>query len=157
LARGQFLQACSEILVVCADYFIASEIAYDCFLLAPPDYVDRLESILPGQLKHQLADRGCSGGLQEPVTLLEIMAGPPQTPCGHRIREGSGGGRILQAVWNRHESIRRAHDLLAPGLPRVNEDDTRSNSRTLHARAYGLHNPHAFNARASRQFRLIAI
>jgi hypothetical protein len=46
LARGQFLQACRESLVFCADYLIASEVAYDCFLLAPPDDVDRLESIL---------------------------------------------------------------------------------------------------------------
>jgi len=29
LARGQFLQACPEILVGCADYLIASEVAYD--------------------------------------------------------------------------------------------------------------------------------
>jgi hypothetical protein len=37
VARGQFLQACPEILVGCADYLIASEVAYDCFLLAPPE------------------------------------------------------------------------------------------------------------------------
>src|SRR5262249_46450931 len=36
LALGQFLQACREILVFCADYLIASEVAYDCFLPAPP-------------------------------------------------------------------------------------------------------------------------
>ena len=53
LARRQFLQACPEILVSCADYLIASEVAHDCFLLAPPDDVDCLESILLGQLKHQ--------------------------------------------------------------------------------------------------------
>src|SRR4030095_13056680 len=60
LARGQFLQARPEILVVCADYLIASEVAYDCFLLAPPDDVDCLESILLRQFKHQLPDAGCS-------------------------------------------------------------------------------------------------
>src|SRR6202140_64849 len=60
LARGPFLQACPEILVVCADYLIASEVANDCFLLAPPDDVDCLESILLRQLKHQLPDAGCS-------------------------------------------------------------------------------------------------
>ena len=43
LTRGQFLQACPEILVGCADYLITSEVAYDCFLLAPPDDVDCLE------------------------------------------------------------------------------------------------------------------
>jgi hypothetical protein len=37
IARGQFLQACPEILVGCADYLIASEVANDSFLLAPPD------------------------------------------------------------------------------------------------------------------------
>lgn len=37
LARGQFLQACREILVGCADYLIAAEVAYDCFLLAPAE------------------------------------------------------------------------------------------------------------------------
>src|SRR5438309_3759698 len=46
LARGQFLQACPEILVVCGDYLIASEVAYDRFLLAPPDDVDCLKSVL---------------------------------------------------------------------------------------------------------------
>ena len=60
LARGQFLQACPEILVGCSDYLIASEVADDCFLLAPPDDVDCLESILLCQLKHQLPDAGCS-------------------------------------------------------------------------------------------------
>jgi hypothetical protein len=30
-ARGQFLQACPEILVGCADYLIASEVANDSF------------------------------------------------------------------------------------------------------------------------------
>jgi hypothetical protein len=40
LARGQFLQARRKILVGRADNFIASEVAYDCFLLAPPDDVD---------------------------------------------------------------------------------------------------------------------
>ena len=59
LARGQFLQACPEILVGCADYLIASEVAYDCFLLAPPDNADCLESILLRQLKHQPPDAGC--------------------------------------------------------------------------------------------------
>ncbi len=39
---------------------IDSEVAYDCFLLAPPDDVDCLESILLRQLKHQLPDAGCS-------------------------------------------------------------------------------------------------
>ena len=60
LARGQFLQACGEIRFFCADYFIASEVAYDCFLLAPPVDVDCLESIMLRQLKHQLPDAGCS-------------------------------------------------------------------------------------------------
>src|ERR1700751_4196528 len=60
LARGQFLQACPEILGGCGDSLIASEFAYDCFLLAPPDDVDCLESILLRQLKHQLPDAGCS-------------------------------------------------------------------------------------------------
>ena len=60
LARGQFLQACLQILVGCADYLIASEVANDCFLVAPPDDVDCLESILLRQLKHQLPDTGCS-------------------------------------------------------------------------------------------------
>src|SRR5262245_66633504 len=58
LARSQFLQACPEILVGCADYLIASEVAYDCFLLAPPDDVDCLKSILLRQLIHQLPDPG---------------------------------------------------------------------------------------------------
>src|SRR5262249_23924877 len=60
LAGGQFLQACPKILVGCADYLIASEVAYDGFLFAPPDDVDGLESILPRQLKHQLPDARCS-------------------------------------------------------------------------------------------------
>jgi hypothetical protein len=34
-ARGQFLQACPEILVGCANYLIASEVADDRFLLVP--------------------------------------------------------------------------------------------------------------------------
>ena len=59
-ARGQFLQACPEILIVRGDYLIASEVPYDCFLLAPRDDVDCLESILLRQLKHQLPDAGCS-------------------------------------------------------------------------------------------------
>jgi len=63
LARGQLLQACPEILIGRADYLIASEVAYDCFLLAPPDDVDCLESILLRLLKHQLPDTGCSGRL----------------------------------------------------------------------------------------------
>ena len=46
LAPGQFLQAYPEILVGCADDLIASEVAYDRFLLAPSDDVDCLESIL---------------------------------------------------------------------------------------------------------------
>ena len=46
LAYGQFLQACPEILVGRTDDLIASEVADDCFLFAPPDYVDCLESIL---------------------------------------------------------------------------------------------------------------
>ena len=40
------MQACREILVGCADYLITSETAYDRFLLAPPDDIDRLESIV---------------------------------------------------------------------------------------------------------------
>src|SRR6202023_3708437 len=60
LARSQFLQACPEILVGCTDYLIASEVAYDCFLLAAPDDVDCFESILLRQLKHQFPDAGCS-------------------------------------------------------------------------------------------------
>jgi hypothetical protein len=60
LARGQFLYACPEILGGCADYLITSEVAYDCFLLAPPDDIDCLESILLRQLNHQLPDAGCS-------------------------------------------------------------------------------------------------
>src|SRR6202007_1002698 len=59
-ARSQFLQACPEILVGCTDYLIASEVAYDCFLLAAPDDVDCFESILLRQLKHPLPDPGCS-------------------------------------------------------------------------------------------------
>jgi hypothetical protein len=43
LARSQLLQACPEILVGCADYLIASEVADDSFLLAPPDDVDCFE------------------------------------------------------------------------------------------------------------------
>jgi hypothetical protein len=35
LARGQFLQACPEILIVRGDYLIASKVPYDSFLLAP--------------------------------------------------------------------------------------------------------------------------
>jgi hypothetical protein len=58
--RGQFLQACPEILVGCADYLIASQVAYDRFLLPAPDNVDCLESIFLRQLKHQLPDAGCS-------------------------------------------------------------------------------------------------
>ncbi len=42
----------SKILVFRADHLIASEVAYDCFLLAPTDDVDCLESILLRQLKH---------------------------------------------------------------------------------------------------------
>src|SRR4051812_39145726 len=60
LARGQFLQARREIRVFCADYLIASEVEYDRFLLAPPDDVDCLESILLRQLKHQLPNAGGS-------------------------------------------------------------------------------------------------
>src|SRR5262249_60931033 len=73
LARGQVLQACPEILVVGADSLITSEVAYDGFLLAPPDDVDCLESILLRKLKHQLPDAGCSRRLKEPVALLEIV------------------------------------------------------------------------------------
>src|SRR5262245_51404166 len=73
VAPGQFLQACPEILAVCADHLIASEAAYDRFLLAPPDDVDCLKSILLRQLKHQLPDAGCSRRLKEPVALLEIV------------------------------------------------------------------------------------
>src|SRR6266436_6602358 len=51
-------------------------------------------------------------------------------PCSQRIRVGSGGGRIVQAVWNGHESVHWAHDLLAPGVPRVNENYASSNTRT---------------------------
>jgi hypothetical protein len=72
-ARGQVLQACLEILVGCADYLIASEVVNDRFLLAPPDNVDCLESILPRQLKHEFPDAGCSRRLQKPVALLEIV------------------------------------------------------------------------------------
>src|SRR5689334_6484612 len=60
LARGQFLQPCPEILVGCTDHLIASEVAYNCFLLAAPDDVDCLESKLLRQLKHQLPDAGYS-------------------------------------------------------------------------------------------------
>src|SRR5215472_16443801 len=60
LACGQFLQACPEILVGCADYLIAAKVADDRFLLAPSDHVDCLESILLRQLKHQLPDAGRS-------------------------------------------------------------------------------------------------
>src|ERR1700704_915115 len=60
LTRGQFLQACPEILVGCADYLVTSEVAYECVLLAPTDDVDCLESILLRQFKHQLPDAGCS-------------------------------------------------------------------------------------------------
>src|SRR5262249_58985349 len=73
LARGQLLQSCREILVFCADYLIASKVAYDCFLLAPPDDVDCLESILLRHLKDQLPDAGCSRRLQQPFALLEIV------------------------------------------------------------------------------------
>src|SRR5215475_14491242 len=73
LARGQFLQACPEVLVICADDLIASEVAYECFLLTPPDDIDCLESILLRQLKHQLPDAGCSRRLYKPVALLEIV------------------------------------------------------------------------------------
>jgi len=59
-ACGQFLQACPEILVGGADELFASEVPYDGFLLAPPDDVNCLESILPRQLKHELPDAGCS-------------------------------------------------------------------------------------------------
>jgi hypothetical protein len=50
------------------------EVAYDCFLLAPPDDVDCLESILLRQLKHELSDAGCGRRLQEPVALLEVVS-----------------------------------------------------------------------------------
>src|SRR5579871_151563 len=70
---------------------------------------------------------------------------------------GSCGGGIVQAIWNGYEFICRADDLLAPGVPCVDEDYASSDSGTLHARAYGLHNPDAFNARAGWQLRLIAI
>src|SRR5215813_9432304 len=70
LASRQFLQACPEVLVGCADHLVASEIANYRFLLAPPDDVDCLESILLRQLKHELPDAGCSRRLQEPVALL---------------------------------------------------------------------------------------
>ena len=73
LARGQFLEARSEILVLRADNLIASEAAYDRFLLAPTDDVDCLKPILLRQLKHKLADAGGSGRLQEPVPLLELV------------------------------------------------------------------------------------
>ena len=65
--------------------------------------------------------------------------------------------RIIQAVWNGHESVHWTNDLFAPGLPRINENYASSNSRTLHARTYSLHHPDTFNARAGWQFRLIAI
>src|SRR5262249_39033326 len=77
--------------------------------------------------------------------------------CGQRINAGSGGGRIVQAVWNGHESVHWTDDLFAPGLPRADENYASSNSRSLHVRTYSLDNPHAFNARAGWQFRLIAI
>src|SRR5258707_4960214 len=73
LARGQFLQACPEILVGCADDLVASEVAYDGFLLAPPDDVDCLESILLRQLQHQLPDAGGRRRLEEPVALLQMV------------------------------------------------------------------------------------
>src|SRR4051812_7870331 len=57
----------------------------------------------------------------------------------------------------RDESVHWAHDMLAPGVPHVNEKYASSNNLTLHARTYSLHNPHAFSARAGWQFRLIAI
>ena len=60
LARGQFLQPYPEIFVGCADYLIAAEVAYDCFLFAPSDDIDCFESMLLRQLKHQLPDAGCS-------------------------------------------------------------------------------------------------
>src|SRR5882724_1118837 len=63
IAHAQFLQPCPEILVGCADYLIASEVAYDCFLFAPPDDIDCCKSILLSQLKHQLPDAGCGGRL----------------------------------------------------------------------------------------------
>src|SRR5262249_3435839 len=74
-----------------------------------------------------------------------------------RIDAGSGGGGIVQAFRNGHESVYWTDDLFAPDLPRVNEDYASSNNRILHARTYGLPSPHAFNARAGGQFRLIAI
>src|SRR6202043_3413402 len=98
----------TEILVGCADYLIASEVAYDCFLLAPPDDVDCLESMLLRQLKHKLPDAGCSRCLQEPVALLEIVSGSRQCPCRQRIDVGRGGGRIRQASWNGHQFAHRA-------------------------------------------------
>jgi hypothetical protein len=60
------LQACPEILAGCADELIASEVPYDGFLVASPDDVSCLKSILPLQLKHELPDSRCSRRLQEP-------------------------------------------------------------------------------------------
>src|ERR1700730_6864964 len=74
LARGQFLQACPEILIGCADDLIASEVANNCFLLPPPDDVDCLESVMPHQLKHELPHAGCSRRLQKPLSLLEFVS-----------------------------------------------------------------------------------
>src|SRR5260221_6203437 len=68
-----------------------------------------------------------------------------------------GRGRIIQAVWNGHESVHWTNDLFAPGVPRINENYARSNSRTLPARTYSLHHPHTFTARAGWQFRLITV
>src|ERR1700753_4298267 len=59
-ARGQFLQARPEILIVRGDDLIASKVPYDRFLLAASDNVDRLESILSRQLKHELPNTRCS-------------------------------------------------------------------------------------------------
>ena len=52
---------------------------------------------------------------------------------------------------NEHEFVHGAHDLLAPGVPRVNENYASANSRSLHAGTQGLHDPDAFNAWAGWQ------
>ena len=74
LARGQCLQACPEILVGGADDLVASEVADEGFLRAPPDDVDGLEAILLRQLQHQLPDAGGRCRLEEPVALLEMVS-----------------------------------------------------------------------------------
>ena len=57
LARGQFLQACPQILVGRADYFIASEVSNNRFLLAPPD-----DALLSAVLVKLFADRQLAVG-----------------------------------------------------------------------------------------------